>query len=161
LETGFGLPISHQIIQAHGGELSFDSVEGVGSSFQIRLPAVQPRILLVDDDPDIGSFVELYLGAADISVDIAANGLEALDRLSTGELPHLVISDIMMPELNGFELLERMKANESWNNLPVIILTGTRDSAARDRCLHMGADDFVRKPIDPEDLMSRVYRFIS
>ncbi|MBT7234625.1 MAG: transporter substrate-binding domain-containing protein [Rhodospirillaceae bacterium] len=161
LGTGFGLPISHQIIQAHGGELSFDSVEGVGSSFQIRLPAVQPRILLVDDDPDIGSFVELYLGAADISVDIAANGLEALDRLSTGELPHLVISDIMMPELNGFELLERMKAKESWNNLPVIILTGTRDSAARDRCLHMGADDFVRKPIDPEDLMSRVYRFIS
>jgi two-component system KDP operon response regulator KdpE len=109
-------------------------------------------ILVVDDEPRMTKFVRMNLELEGYRVAEAPNGLEALQRVKN-ELPDLVILDVNMPELDGFETLKTMRQTSS---VPVIMLTVKSDEEDRIRGLELGADDYVTKPFSPRELASRV-----
>jgi DNA-binding response OmpR family regulator len=110
------------------------------------------RILVVDDEPRMIHFIRLNLEHDGFDVAEAANGLAALQQLRD-TLPDLVLLDIAMPELDGFETLRMMREISS---VPVIMLTARGDEDDRVRGLELGADDYVTKPFSPRELVSRV-----
>ncbi len=110
------------------------------------------RILVVDDEPRMIHFIRLNLEHDGFEVAEAANGLAALQQLRD-TLPDLVLLDIAMPELDGFETLRMMREISS---VPVIMLTARGDEDDRVRGLELGADDYVTKPFSPRELVSRV-----
>ncbi|MCQ9388391.1 response regulator transcription factor [Brevibacterium sp. 50QC2O2] len=114
------------------------------------------RILLVDDDPAIRDSVGSFLQRAGFAVSCAADGLEALAQLAAGQGsgPAVVVSDVMMPGLDGRELLRRMRAAGIWT--PVLLLTRVGQAAERSAALDEGADDYLNKPFEPQELASRI-----
>ena len=117
---------------------------------------IDPRsmtVLVVDDEPRLVDVVRMNLEVEGYRVVEAANGYEALDRLKQ-DLPDLVILDVMMPELDGFETLRRIRAV---SNVPVIMLTVRNEESDRIRGLEIGADDYISKsPFSPRELLTRV-----
>ncbi len=109
-------------------------------------------ILIVDDEPRIRDFVRMNLELEHYTVLEASNGLEALDELRE-HLPDLVVLDVMMPEMGGFETL---KAIREVSTVPVIMLTVRQDEHDRIRGLDLGADDYIAKPFNPRELLSRI-----
>ena len=112
-------------------------------------------VLVVDDDPDIARFVEVNLRSAGYDVAVAADGMEALER--AGELrPDLVLLDVMMPRIDGFEVAQRLRKNPQTANASIIMLTAKALSADKVTGLQAGADDYIIKPFDPIELLARV-----
>jgi two-component system KDP operon response regulator KdpE len=109
-------------------------------------------ILVVDDEPRMTRFIRMNLELEEYRVIEAHNGLEALDKVRTN-LPDLVILDVMMPELDGFETLEMLR---EVSTVPVIMLTVRADEEDKVRGLELGADDYVTKPFGARELASRV-----
>jgi two-component system KDP operon response regulator KdpE len=109
-------------------------------------------ILVADDDPPILRLVRLKLQTEGYAVITAANGQEALEALSEHN-PDLVILDVMMPVLDGFETLQRIRQTSS---VPIILLTARSGGQDKVRGLDRGADDYVTKPFDPDELAARV-----
>lgn len=119
--------------------------------------AAQPgdRILVVDDEPDIIALVAYHLARAGYRVSTASTGLDALEA-ARGEQPALVVLDLMLPELSGFEVLERMRADRALSEIPVLMLTARREEHDRVQGLSLGADDYLVKPFSPQELVLRV-----
>jgi diguanylate cyclase (GGDEF)-like protein len=112
-------------------------------------------ILVVDDDPDIARFVEVNLRSAGYDVAVAADGEQALERAA--ELrPDLVLLDVMMPRIDGFEVAQRLRRSPSTANASIIMLTAKALSADKVTGLQAGADDYIIKPFDPIELLARV-----
>lgn len=112
-----------------------------------------PRlILIVDDDPQMVQFIRMYLELKGYQVIEACTGLEALDRVREA-LPDLVLLDVIMPELDGFETLKLLR---ELSDVPVIMLTVRRSRADRIRGLELGADDYLTKPFSPGELSRRI-----
>lgn len=153
--TGFGLPFSFDIMEAHGGWLSVESVVGRGSVFCARLPHVKPRVMLVDDESMDRFMVRSVLSQMDLEVLEAESGSEALARIER-EGPHLVLSDVKMPDMDGMELLRMLKQNDQTRKIPVILITGDEKAETRDLAFRLGADDFVVKPLILHDFLPRV-----
>jgi len=109
-------------------------------------------ILIVDDEPRIRDFVRMNLEMEHYRVIEAGDGLDALEQLRE-HLPDLVILDVMMPEMDGFETL---RAIREVSTIPVIMLTVRQDEHDRIRGLDLGADDYVAKPFNPRELLSRI-----
>ena len=114
--------------------------------------AEEKLILIVDDEPRMIKFIRLNLELEGYRVGEASNGLEALDKVRK-ELPDLVLLDVMMPEMDGFEALERIR---EISNVPVIMLTVKAEEEDKVRGLELGADDYVTKPFSPRELSSRI-----
>ena len=159
--TGFGLPYSHDIMEAHGGGLSVESTPDVGSRFFARLPERRPRVLVVDDNAAMRAVLRAPLEEIGAEVEELGDGRLALDRVRAGEAVDLLISDLEMPELDGFGLLEALRRNPASEGLPVIVVTGDDALASRERALGLGADDFTVKPVSLADFVPRVRRFIA
>jgi diguanylate cyclase (GGDEF)-like protein len=112
-------------------------------------------ILVVDDDPDIARFVEVNLRSAGYDVAVAGDGEEAIDKAM--ELrPDLVLLDVMMPRIDGFEVAQRLRKNPQTANTSIIMLTAKALSADKVTGLQSGADDYIIKPFDPIELLARV-----
>ena len=113
-------------------------------------------VLIVDDDPVHAEIAEMVLTGAGLSVRRAADGPLALEALAADPLPDLVLLDVMLPRLDGFEVLRRIRADGRTKGLPVIMVTSfTRDQdAARGRAL--GANDYIVKPLMHADFLRRV-----
>jgi DNA-binding response OmpR family regulator len=114
--------------------------------------ADQRRILVVDDEPDLVHAVRLYLEMEGYLVFAASNGYEALDKVREN-LPDLVVLDVMMPEMDGFETLEKIR---EVNHVPVVMLTVRGEEMDKVRGLQLGADDYVTKPFSQRELLSRI-----
>jgi PleD family two-component response regulator len=112
-------------------------------------------ILVVDDDPDIARFVEVNLRSAGYDVAVAGDGEAALDR-ARALRPDLVLLDVMMPRLDGFEVAQRLRRNPQTANTSIIMLTAKALSADKVTGLQSGADDYIIKPFDPIELLARV-----
>ncbi|MBC7233213.1 MAG: response regulator transcription factor [Chloroflexi bacterium] len=110
------------------------------------------HILIVDDEPRMLRFVRMNLELEGYQVSTASNGMEAIEKVRD-ELPDLVILDIMMPEMDGYETLERIR---QISNVPVIMLTVKAEEEDKVRGLELGADDYITKPFSPRELASRV-----
>lgn len=128
-----------------------------GYPFDPQLPLPRdkeapPLILVADDEPRMIRFIRMNLELEGYKVAEASNGLQALEQVRD-QLPDLVILDVMMPELDGFETLGLLR---EISNVPVIMLTVKADEAAKVKGLELGADDYVTKPFAPRELISRV-----
>jgi len=116
---------------------------------------VAETILVVDDDPDIARFVEVNLRSAGYEVAVAGDGEEALERAGAIR-PDLVLLDVMMPRIDGFEVAQRLRKNPQTANTSIIMLTAKALSADKVTGLQSGADDYIIKPFDPIELLARV-----
>ncbi|HEX2029772.1 MAG TPA: response regulator [Actinomycetota bacterium] len=113
------------------------------------------KVLVVDDDPDIARFIEVNLVSQGFDVHVASDGVEALDKAL--ELrPALALVDVMMPRMDGFELVERLRADPRTAGISILMLTAKALTADKVLGLTAGADDYVIKPFDPQELVARV-----
>lgn len=110
-------------------------------------------ILVVEDEPSVGEVVSLYLRRAGYPVNVVRDGQSALNYLEQHEEPMMVILDLMLPGLDGWEITRWLRAR---GDVPIIILSARREEMDRIAGLEMGADDYVVKPFSPQELVSRV-----
>ena len=113
------------------------------------------EILIVDDNLQNAELLEAYLEALDCNTRIAVDGVEAMEEV--GKLaPDLVLLDIMMPRMSGFEVCRRLKGDERTKDIPVVMVTALNELADVERSVDCGADDFLSKPINKLELLTRV-----
>ncbi len=113
------------------------------------------RILVVDDEPDIVALVVYHLAKAKYRVSSAASGPDAL-ALAKRERPALVVLDLMLPGMSGFDVLARLRQDPDTAGVAVLMLTARKDEPDRIRGLELGADDYLTKPFSPQELVLRV-----
>ena len=121
----------------------------------VHTASAPAQILVVDDEAHLRKLLTVILRAAGYEVAAAASGLEALSRISESQ-PDLVISDVMMPELDGFGLIENLRANIRTRAIPVILLTAMSQTDDVVQGLGIGADDYLSKPFQRAELLARV-----
>jgi two-component system alkaline phosphatase synthesis response regulator PhoP len=112
------------------------------------------KILLVDDDLDIVEFLKYNLEQQNFEVIVGHNGEEALRKLI--DKPDLILLDVMMPKLDGFETCKRIRENKEFENVPIIFLTAKSGEIDEIKGLELGASDYIQKPISPNKLIARV-----
>jgi DNA-binding response OmpR family regulator len=117
------------------------------------------KILVCDDDPLLVDLVEYRLAARGFEVVVAHDGGEALARLAEGR-PDAILLDAMMPVIDGYELLRRIRADETMAGVPVIMLTARRQESDIVTALELGASDYLVKPFIPEELVARLTRLL-
>jgi len=115
----------------------------------------KPRLLVVEDDADIANMLKIYFGGMDYEVDIASRGGLALEKTRT-VLPHLIVLDIMLPDIDGYEVCRTLRTNTRTSHIPVIFLTQKDERSDKLQGLELGADDYITKPFDIEELKLRV-----
>ncbi len=160
---GLGLALSRQIVEQHGGRIWLESTEGQGTTVFVSIPLStkdapgkvveapvqieKQRILIVEDNPDIIDILELFLSTISKNLEVvtAHSGFEALDAIKN-QLPHLMILDVMMPGMNGFEVIERLRKAPDTARIPILVLTGYSEAVSRARAA--GAQDVLLKPFD-------------
>ncbi len=113
------------------------------------------RILVVEDEFDIANMLKIYFKSQGYEVDIAGRGTEALE-MTRKRLPNLILLDIMMPDMDGYEVCKRLRTTNRTKHIPIIFLTQKDDRSDKIAGLELGADDFVTKPFDIEELKLRV-----
>lgn len=126
-------------------------------------PQVQPSgdrqfLMIVEDHPALRAYLSQIL-ASEYGLYVAENGYKAIELLTTlgdRELPSLILSDVMMPEMDGYQLLEKLKASPNWWQIPVIMLTARADMQDKLKALRIGVDDYLLKPFDEDELLARI-----
>ena len=116
---------------------------------------VGDRVLVVDDEPDIVALVVYHLAKTGYRVSSAAAGPDAL-AIARRERPALIVLDLMLPGLSGFEVLEQLRVDEATRGIAVLMLTARKEEPDRIRGLSLGADDYLTKPFSPQELVLRV-----
>ncbi|MFD1884702.1 hybrid sensor histidine kinase/response regulator [Paenibacillus wenxiniae] len=178
--TGLGLSICREFSRLLGGFVTVESEQGKGSTFTLYLPAQQDEkdavavdmrdsgpietaptmqilqdkhVLLVDDDPRNIVALESALKVKGMKVFSVADGMRALDMLEQVK-PDLILMDMMMPVMDGYEALRQIRLRPEWRELPIIALTAKAMKDDRERCLQAGASDYLSKPIHMTQLLS-------
>ena len=118
------------------------------------------RILMVEDEEDIAFLIRFMLERHGFVVDHAADGRQAIEKITTSSPPDLTLMDIMLPYHDGLELIERLRTQAGWAQVPVVMLTAKALEADIVRALELGADDYVTKPFQPEELLARIRRLL-
>jgi PAS domain S-box-containing protein len=157
--TGLGLPFVNEIMAVHGGEINLETSLGKGSTFFVSFPNIKPVILLVEDNLSMTKLVQYLLSPASIEFEAAIDGDIALQKI-TEKKPDLVITDLNMPGINGFELIKRLKSSDTTANIPILVLTSA-GKEEREKVLQLGADDFLSKSAVESDLVLRVRKIIN
>lgn len=181
-----GLAITRQLVRLHGGDIQVQSTPGQGSCFCFTLPlsvaeknaaiedkpllatpppavlrqqspptAGQP-ILIVDDDPISRQVMVNQLSLHQYPLMQAANGIEALDLLAKDQIPALMIVDAMMPRMTGYEVTRKVRETWERHELPILLLTSRDQVPDRVRGLELGANDFLLRPVDKDELLARI-----
>ncbi|MCG6186915.1 MULTISPECIES: response regulator transcription factor [Maribellus] len=117
------------------------------------------KILIVDDKPSISRLIVQFLSKT-FEVTTKEDGLQALSWLQEGNIPDLIITDLQMPNLDGFELISRVKESGFFRDIPIVVLSSKDSSTDRIKCLKMGAEDYLVKPFNPEELQIRIERIL-
>jgi DNA-binding response OmpR family regulator len=118
------------------------------------------RILVVEDDTDISNMLRIYFSGQNYEVDTALRGSDALEK-TRQNLPHLIVLDIMLPDIDGFEVCRILRTNTRTSHVPIIFLTQKDERSDKLQGLELGADDYITKPFDIEELKLRVQRAIT
>src|SRR3989338_138821 len=118
------------------------------------------KILVVDDEKDLTALVSLHMKMAGFEVLTASNGEKALD-LSREEKPDLIILDLMLPKIDGWQVCERLQQDIATQDIPVIMLTARAETEDKLKGFEAGADDYVTKPFSPRELVARVKRVLA
>jgi signal transduction histidine kinase/ligand-binding sensor domain-containing protein/DNA-binding response OmpR family regulator len=185
--SGIGLSITKEFVKIHGGTISVESEEGIGTCFTVNIPVPEvltyvsahqgtsdaesnpeaqehiyskkPVLLLVEDNEDFRFYLKDNL-KADYRIVEAKNGNEGW-TMALETLPDLIVSDIMMAEMNGIELCRKIKADVRVSHTPVILLTARYAEEQKVEGFDAGADDYITKPFNFEVLVSRIRNLIS
>lgn len=181
---GLGLTIAHQLVAMHGGKIEVESAgEGKGSRFSVLLPivAVDPRqaqepsrvsageiafpenslrgvhVMVIDDEASVREVVALTLAKCGASVTVATSVRDALELMPNLH-PDVIVSDIAMPDVDGYELIQKLRAIENARaaSIPVIALTAYASVQDRKRSLELGFDQHLTKPVDPGELVRAI-----
>lgn len=118
------------------------------------------RILVVDDEPDFVSIVKKNLEKAGFEVDVAYDGVEVVDKIEAN-FPDAIVLDVMMPEKDGYKVCAELKADDKYNDIPILLLTAVADHVSSTRYSHYDgmsteADDYLPKPASAEDILDSV-----
>lgn len=117
------------------------------------------RILIVDDDPDSRTILTCILEHGGYEVGIANDGFEAIKEIEDHP-PDLVLLDIMMPGKNGFEVCEWVNSNPKISHIFIIIISAKSDPISQEQASHLGASDYITKPVNPSEVLRRVRKFL-
>ena len=118
------------------------------------------HILCIEDEPEMIDLIRLILGRRGFEVIGAAGGKEGLEKVRQ-DLPDLVLLDLMMPDMDGWEVYQQMKADEKTKDIPVIVVTAKAQSIDKVLGLHIAkVDDYIAKPFSPQDLMNSVEKVL-
>jgi len=180
--TGLGLTITHKLVELMGGSITVASKKGEGSAFTVRIPlgkvAGDPtnelrysalaekdlkgcRILIVEDNKINILLVSRLLKSWKAQFEVAENGLEAQEMLKQQRFD-LILLDLQMPIMNGFELMEKLRTGEAGPqiDIPVMALTADAYEQTRGKALSLGFNDFITKPIQADDLYQKIYTLV-
>ncbi len=124
------------------------------------LELVKPKILVVDDEPEAVELLEFNLKQAGYAVSTAGDGAEALKRART-QTPDLIVLDVMLPEMDGFEICKSLRLNPATAKVPIVMLTAKAAEIDRVLGLELGADDYLTKPFSPRELLLRIKKILS
>ncbi len=116
---------------------------------------MKKTILVIDDEMSIRMLLENFLSKT-YTVVTRNDGQEGLKYLEDGNMPDLIVADIQMPNLDGYDFLKNIRSSGFFKNIPIIMLSGIESSAERVKCLKLGADDYIVKPFNPEELAIRI-----
>ncbi len=171
--AGTGLAIVQGLVQLHNGRIRSESREGIGSKFTLILPVYQKEkqgklhhtfesgrseatVLIVEDDRNLLNGLEdlltIYDGKYELTVLTALNGKAALQILRQ-QIPDLIISDIMMPQMSGYEFLQHVRENPQWLHIPFIFLTAKGEKQDEYEGFRQGVDEYITKPYDSDDVL--------
>ena len=117
--------------------------------------AENPRILVVDDEPQGAELLEAYLAGTEYDVEIASDGEEAIRKVREFK-PDLVLLDVMMPKISGFEVCKKLKGNPSTSSIMILMVTALNELGDIERAVQAGTDDFLSKPVNKAELLKRV-----
>jgi DNA-binding response OmpR family regulator len=120
-----------------------------------------PTVLVIEDDEHISQVLKFMLERQGYRVVHLADGRAAVNHVASSTLvPDLVLLDVMLPYIDGFEIVRQMRARAAWSGVPVLMLTAKNTERDSVRALDAGVDDFVTKPFQPNELLARVRRFL-
>lgn len=120
---------------------------------------MKKKILVVDDRTEFRSLTKTIL-SRDYEVETAENGVDALAKLQHGYRPDLIITDLLMPELGGRDFVEQLKASGMYSSIPIIVLSSIDKSDEKIKLLNLGADDYLEKPYNPDELLVRISKIL-
>ena len=123
-------------------------------------PESAPVVLVVEDDEHISQVLRFMLERQGYQVVHMADGRAASSHIAASNPPALVLLDVMLPYVDGFEIVQLIRAQENWRDVPVLMLTAKNTERDTVRALDAGANDFVIKPFQPQELLARVRRFL-
>lgn len=128
----------------------------------VTLPAFTPlaTALVIDDDEDIAYLLRELLLRAGFVVHVAENGRDAGDFVASETPTDIVVMDLMLPYVSGFELITQIREDGKWSEVPIIVLSGKVTAGDAVRALDLGANDYVTKPYNPQELNARIKRHL-
>jgi len=121
---------------------------------------ISPSIMIIEDDRIISGLLQHILARRGYQIHVALDGRMATAMIEEIEPPHLILLDVMLPFVDGFELLKQIRSKPNWTELPIIMLTSKAQEKNIVRALEAGANDYIVKPFQPEELVARVRRFV-
>jgi DNA-binding response OmpR family regulator len=122
--------------------------------------SAQPTVLVVEDDVHIAHVLSFMLERQGYQVTHVADGRAAAAHVIANPAPDLVLLDVMLPYVDGFEIVGLIRAQPAWRDTPVVMLTAKNTERDTVRALDAGADDFIIKPFQPQELLARLRRFL-